>query len=105
MLIRRPGGHRRRVVRCRPTGSITAIIGPNGAGKTTVFNCLTGFYQAVGGAGSPLSHPHSEKLLERMEGYRIAHGSLGVARTFQNIRLFSRMTVLENLVRRPAQSP
>ena len=75
---------------------ITAIIGPNGAGKTTVFNCLTGFYQpTVGqltfhtGRGEPL-------LLERMEGFRIARA--GVARTFQNIRLFAQMSVLENLV-------
>ena len=75
---------------------ITAIIGPNGAGKTTVFNCLTGFYQPSVGRLA-LSHPHSEKLLERMEGYRIAMEAR-VARTFQNIRLFPRMTVLENLV-------
>ena len=53
---------------------ITAIIGPNGAGKTTVFNCLTGFYQPSVGRLA-LSHPHSEKLLERMEGYRHRHGS------------------------------
>ena len=74
---------------------ITAIIGPNGAGKTTVFNCLTGFYKPTVGqltfhaGGQPL-------LLEQMEGYRIARA--GVARTFQNIRLFGQMSVLENLV-------
>ena len=77
-------------------GEITAIIGPNGAGKTTVFNCLTGFYKpdvgrlALRGRGGE-THP-----LERMEGFRIARA--GVARTFQNIRLFPAMTALENLI-------
>ena len=76
---------------------ITAIIGPNGAGKTTVFNCLTGFYQPTMGRLT-LHHPKGDDfLLERIEGYRIAKDA-GVARTFQNIRLFPRMTVLENLV-------
>jgi branched-chain amino acid transport system ATP-binding protein len=75
---------------------ITAIIGPNGAGKTTVFNCLTGFYQPTIGRLT-LHHPKGDFLLERIEGYRIAKEA-GVARTFQNIRLFPRMTVLENLV-------
>ena len=76
---------------------ITAIIGPNGAGKTTVFNCLTGFYKpTVGRLG--LSHPQKGvMLLEQMEGFRIAQQA-GVARTFQNIRLFAKMTVLENLI-------
>jgi branched-chain amino acid transport system ATP-binding protein len=75
---------------------VTAIIGPNGAGKTTVFNCLTGFYKPSVGRlmmlvdGKPL-------LLERMEGFRIARQA-GIARTFQNIRLFAGMTVLENLI-------
>jgi branched-chain amino acid transport system ATP-binding protein len=75
---------------------ITAIIGPNGAGKTTVFNCLTGFYRASIGR---LALRRGERvfLLERMDGFRIA-GEAGVARTFQNIRLFGGMTVLENLV-------
>ena len=75
---------------------ITAIIGPNGAGKTTVFNCLTGFYQPTIGRLA-LHHPKGDFLLERIEGYRIAKDA-GVARTFQSIRLFPRMTVLENLV-------
>ena len=75
---------------------ITAIIGPNGAGKTTVFNCLTGYYQPTIGRLA-LHHPKGDFLLERIEGYRIAKDA-GVARTFQNIRLFPRMTVLENLV-------
>ncbi len=75
---------------------ITAIIGPNGAGKTTVFNCLTGFYKPTVGRLA-LRHPKGTMLLERMEGFRVAQKA-NVARTFQNIRLFSRMTVLENLV-------
>ena len=75
---------------------ITAIIGPNGAGKTTVFNCLTGFYKPTVGRLT-LHHPQGDFLLERMEGYRISMKA-GVARTFQNIRLFPRMSVLENLI-------
>ncbi|HEY1720008.1 MAG TPA: ABC transporter ATP-binding protein [Magnetospirillaceae bacterium] len=77
-------------------GDITAIIGPNGAGKTTVFNCLTGFYKPRTGK---LSFDRDGKtyLLERMEGFRIAREA-GVARTFQNIRMFGGMSVLENLI-------
>ena len=76
---------------------ITAIIGPNGAGKTTVFNCLTGFYKPSVGRLT-LHHPRKgDILLERMEGFRISQKA-AVARTFQNIRLFSAMSVLENLV-------
>ena len=75
---------------------VTAIIGPNGAGKTTVFNCLTGFYKPSVGRLT-LSAPDGEYLLEQMEGFRIARRA-GVARTFQNIRLFAGMTVLENLI-------
>ena len=75
---------------------VTAIIGPNGAGKTTVFNCLTGFYKPTVGRLT-LNHPEGPKYLERMEGFRIPQKA-GVARTFQNIRLFSKMTVLENLI-------
>lgn len=78
-------------------GEITAIIGPNGAGKTTVFNCVTGFYQPSEGM-IRLTHPDGKEfLLERMFDYRIAHKGR-VARTFQNIRLFAGMTVLENLL-------
>ena len=73
---------------------ITAIIGPNGAGKTTVFNCLTGFYKPTVGRLT-LSNGGTH-YLERMEGFRIARA--GVARTFQNIRLFPAMSVLENLI-------
>lgn len=76
---------------------ITAIIGPNGAGKTTVFNCLTGFYRPTSGRLCLQREDGSHHLLERMEGFRIARDAR-VARTFQNIRLFSQMSVLENLI-------
>ena len=77
-------------------GEITAIIGPNGAGKTTVFNCLTGFYKPTVGR-LVLDGPDGRFLLERTEGFRIAQRAR-IARTFQNIRLFSGMSVLENLI-------
>jgi branched-chain amino acid transport system ATP-binding protein len=75
---------------------ITAIIGPNGAGKTTLFNCLTGFYRPTRGR-LVLHHPTGALVLDRMTGHRIAKRA-NVVRTFQNIRLFPRMTVLENLL-------
>jgi len=75
---------------------ITAIIGPNGAGKTTVFNCLTGFYRPQVGRIA-LDGGGETHFLERMDGFRIAREA-GVARTFQNIRIFAGMTVLENLI-------
>ncbi len=75
---------------------ITAIIGPNGAGKTTLFNCLTGFYKPTVGRLS-LDHGERQFLLERMDDFRIAQKA-HVARTFQNIRLFPAMSVLENLI-------
>jgi branched-chain amino acid transport system ATP-binding protein len=100
-------------------GNITALIGPNGAGKTTVFNCITGFYKPSEGRialahGAPqvwdalealtrrdarhLTRPDGALfLLERMPDYVVAKRAR-VARTFQNIRLFSGMTVLENLL-------
>jgi branched-chain amino acid transport system ATP-binding protein len=77
-------------------GQITAIIGPNGAGKTTVFNCLTGFYKPTVGRLA-LNAPHGTFLLEQTDGFRIAQQAR-VARTFQNIRLFAGMSVLENLI-------
>ena len=77
-------------VRIEP-GSIHAIIGPNGAGKTTLFNCVTGVYQQDEGTivfkGQSLN---SSKAHER--------ATLGISRTFQNIRLFQQMTVLENVM-------
>ena len=75
---------------------ITAIIGPNGAGKTTVFNCIAGFYKPSVGR-LILRRDARAYLLERMQGHHIAHHAR-VARTFQNIRLFANMTVLENLI-------
>jgi branched-chain amino acid transport system ATP-binding protein len=78
-------------------GDITALIGPNGAGKTTVFNCITGFYKPTTGL-IRLEHPDGRAfLLERLLNFRVAKLAR-VARTFQNIRLFPGMTVLENLV-------
>jgi branched-chain amino acid transport system ATP-binding protein len=75
--------------------AITALIGPNGAGKTTLFNCVTGFYRPTSGLIS-LDCDGRTIRLARLPGHRIAR--LGVARTFQNIRLFAKMTVLENLL-------
>ncbi|MDG4553479.1 MAG: high-affinity branched-chain amino acid ABC transporter ATP-binding protein LivG [Candidatus Competibacter sp.] len=70
---------------------IFAIIGPNGAGKTTVFNCVGGFYRPTTGSvtldGQPIHH---------LSSHRIAR--LGLVRTFQNVRLFKTMTVVENLL-------
>jgi branched-chain amino acid transport system ATP-binding protein len=74
---------------------ITAIIGPNGAGKTTVFNCLTGFYRPTVGQLT-LHGKNGPVLLEQMDGFKIPRE--GLARTFQNIRLFAKMSVLENLI-------
>ncbi len=79
------------------THEITAIIGPNGAGKTTVFNCLTGFYKPGTGALHLMHEGGRNFHLERMEGFRIAREAR-VVRTFQNIRLFRGMSVLENLM-------
>ncbi|MCO6416930.1 ABC transporter ATP-binding protein [Siccirubricoccus sp. KC 17139] len=89
-----------RVTFAAAAGQITALIGPNGAGKTTLFNCITGFYRPSGGA--ILLHPPGAETgaapvaLHRLAGHRIARA--GVARTFQNIRLFPGMTALENLL-------
>jgi len=76
---------------------ITALIGPNGAGKTTVFNCITGFYKPTEGT-IELRQPDGETFrLERLDDHDI-NSCAKVARTFQNIRLFPGMTVLENLM-------
>lgn len=78
-------------------GDITALIGPNGAGKTTVFNCITGFYKPTQGLIALNQDDGTCHLLERMPDFRISWKAK-VARTFQNIRLFGGMTVLENLL-------
>ena len=72
-------------------GEILGLIGPNGAGKTTCFNVMTGVYQPTSGAvkylGKPLGKQHKFQITK-----------LGIARTFQNIRLFANMTALENVL-------
>jgi branched-chain amino acid transport system ATP-binding protein len=78
-------------------GEITAVIGPNGAGKTTVFNCVTGFYRPTEGMIRLKHATGAEFLLERLPDFRIA-ARARVARTFQNVRLFAGMTVLEQLL-------
>lgn len=78
-------------------GDITALIGPNGAGKTTVFNCATGFYKPTEGRIAMMRKSGEHYLLERMPDFQIS-ARAGVARTFQNIRLFGGMTLLENLM-------
>ncbi|EJF91792.1 hypothetical protein MEG_01710 [Bartonella tamiae Th307] len=78
-------------------GKITALIGPNGAGKTTVFNCITGFYRPTGGRLTLNTGQNAPFLLERLADFDITKKAK-VARTFQNIRLFTGLTVLENLL-------
>jgi len=76
---------------------ITGVIGPNGAGKTTFFNCLTGFYKPTTGSVR-LNHPRRGSMrLEQLASHEVARKAQ-VVRTFQNIRLFPQMTVLENLI-------
>lgn len=78
-------------------GEITALIGPNGAGKTTVFNCITGFYRPTSGEIRARHSDGQVYPLHAMPGHRICEDA-NVARTFQNIRLFAGMTLLENLL-------
>ena len=102
-------------------GSVTSLIGPNGAGKTTVFNCLTGFYRASGGRILLNAQARSTDVIQILGqkiqpqdwrrpaqlgsrvGYKMFGGAhlvnrAGLARTFQNIRLFREMSVIENLL-------
>jgi branched-chain amino acid transport system ATP-binding protein len=102
-------------------GSVTSLIGPNGAGKTTVFNCLTGFYRATGGrivlnanqrstdviqvlgqkihAGDWINPTRlGSRLWYKMFGGAHLVNRAGLARTFQNIRLFREMSVIENVL-------
>ncbi|CNJ92208.1 leucine/isoleucine/valine transporter ATP-binding subunit [Yersinia aldovae] len=72
-------------------GEIVSFIGPNGAGKTTIFNCLTGFYRPTGG-----TIKLRDRHLEGLPGQMIAR--MGLIRTFQHVRLFREMTVVENLL-------
>lgn len=78
-------------------GVITALIGPNGAGKTTVFNCITGFYRPTSGSIVARHADGATFPLQSMPGHRIC-AEARVARTFQNIRLFAGMSLLENLL-------
>jgi len=74
---------------------ITGIIGPNGAGKTTLFNCITGFYRPTSGR-LWMNKNGKEESLEKLPIHKIAQS--GIARTYQNIRLFGEMSALENLL-------
>ncbi|TFG85353.1 MAG: ABC transporter ATP-binding protein [Spirochaetales bacterium] len=78
------------------SGEICALIGPNGAGKTTIFNCVTGVYKPTEGS---IAIQHGEHPKEEIQGLKPNTINLkGLARTFQNIRLFSNMSVLENVM-------
>ena len=78
------------------SGEIVALIGPNGAGKTTFFNCVTGIYTPTEGQMFLHNASGDKQLLNGKKPHLIT--AMGMARTFQNIRLFSEMTVLENVM-------
>lgn len=77
-------------------GEITALIGPNGAGKTTIFNCITGVYKPTSGSVSINPDGHKKETIHGLKPNII--NRKGLARTFQNIRLFNNMSVLENVM-------
>ena len=74
-----------------PANALVSLIGPNGAGKTSLFNCITGFYKPQSGS---ITLGGTETL--RMKPHQVTR--LGIARTFQNVRLFREMSVLENVM-------
>ncbi len=78
-------------------GEIVALIGPNGAGKTTFFNCVTGIYKPTKGSIG-LFHKKKNRQISLLGMKPNQVTEQGLARTFQNIRLFSQMTVLENVM-------
>jgi len=77
-------------------GEVVALIGPNGAGKTTFFNCITGIYKPSGGDVFVTPPGKKRRRLNGMKTHKVTEQ--GLARTFQNIRLFPEMTVLENVM-------
>ena len=72
-------------------GAVVSLIGPNGAGKTSLFNCITGFYKPQSGAITFDGHP-----LLTLKPHQVT--ASGIARTFQNVRLFREMTVMQNVM-------
>jgi len=78
------------------SGEIVALIGPNGAGKTTLFNCVTGIYRPTVGEIRLQLPGHPGRRIDGLAPHRVT--ALGLARTFQNIRLFAGMTTLENVM-------
>jgi branched-chain amino acid transport system ATP-binding protein len=76
---------------CVPKGQLTALIGPNGAGKSTLINCITGVLSATSGS----IHFKKEEIIH-LQAHEIS--ALGISRTFQNLRLFPRLSVLDNVL-------
>ncbi|MCP4751973.1 MAG: ABC transporter ATP-binding protein [Proteobacteria bacterium] len=77
-------------------GEVVALIGPNGAGKTTFFNCITGMYPPTSGSVFATPPEKAKKSLKGLKPNKVTE--LGLARTFQNIRLFNKMTVVQNVM-------
>ena len=90
-MVWRPAGPFRMSRFHIPRGRVTALIGPNGAGKSTLINCISGVDSAQ--TGSVLL---AQRSVEALPAHEIA--ALGVARTFQNLKLFGRLTVLDNVL-------